>query len=177
MEINLACGAALAARARSAVQTQFRIQKDNGGFSNVFTLLGGVATNKTLAKLASGLKKPNRQTIINPTDGHALKTLFYPLPLAHIRGLGGKLGTLIEHQLNVKTVGDLAKIPFPEIEKEFPPDPDDDTPTASFLFGISRGVYTEEVEERTMEKSMSTGKPFAVRYRFALPTQVWWGVR
>ena len=76
----------------------------------------------------------------------------------------------------MKTVGDLAKIPFPKIEKEFLPDPDDDTPTASFLFGISRGVYTEEVEERTMEKSMSTGKPFAVRYRFALPTQVWWGV-
>jgi len=159
MEICLACGSALAAKARAAVRDKFRIQT-NDSFSDVFTLSGGVSSNKTLAKLASGLKKPNRQTIINPMDGHALTTLFHPLPLARIRGLGGKFGNQISEVLDVQTVGDLSRVPLTKIQAAFPPLVDDDTPTAQFLFNISRGMCTDEVSERTMDKSMSSGKTF-----------------
>jgi len=159
MEISLACGSALAAKARAAVQAKFRIE-NKGVSSDVFTLSGGVSSNKTLAKLASGLKKPNRQTIINSADEHALATLFHPLPIARIRGLGGKFGNKICEVLGVKTVGDLLRVPLTQIKAAFPPLVDDDTPTAQFLYNIARGKCTEEVFERTMDKSMSSGKTF-----------------
>jgi DNA polymerase eta len=78
-ERMLAVGAFLAAHARAAVLE---------AFGSAFTLSGGISSNKTLAKLASGLKKPNRQTLINWGNRDTLEKLFYPLPLDRIRGLG-----------------------------------------------------------------------------------------
>lgn len=159
MEIHLACGAALASYARNVVQAKFHV--DAGGKKGaVFTLSAGISTNKTLAKLASGLKKPNRQTLINPLDGEAIKKLFHPLKLGRIRGLGGKFGDKVSQKLGVATVGDLARLSLSDIECAFPSSPDDETPTAKFLFFISRGVCTDEVENRTKPKSIACSKTF-----------------
>lgn len=154
-ELHLACGSALAATARNAVQTKFR--KDN---CDVFTLSAGISSNKTLAKLASGLKKPNQQTIINPADEGALRSLFHPMPVSRLRGLGGKLGEAVMTKLNVVTVGDLAKVPLTILESEYPRSSEEDKSIAHHLYEISRGVCMEEVSERTIEKSMSSGKTF-----------------
>jgi nucleotidyltransferase/DNA polymerase involved in DNA repair len=54
-----------------------------------FTCSGGIAHNKAMAKLASGLHKPNQQTVV-PSEQVA--GLLKGLPLSRIRGLGGKLG-------------------------------------------------------------------------------------
>jgi nucleotidyltransferase/DNA polymerase involved in DNA repair len=173
-EVCLACGTALAAKARGAVRAHFRIPNEakvdttdpavgggGGTDNNIFTLSGGISTNKTLAKLASGLKKPNRQTLINPMDQYALITLFHPLPIARLRGLGGKFGTHIGQVLDVKTVRDLSNVPLTILESTFPPSPEDDgVSTAQFLFDIARGICIEDVSERTVDKSMSSGKTF-----------------
>ena len=155
IELHLACGSSLAAKARNAVRNKFRA---NG--CDVFTLSAGISSNKTLAKLASGLKKPNRQTVINPTDEGSLHELFHPMPVSRIRGLGGKFGESVMESIAVATVGDLAKVPLTILEEEYPPSVESERPVAKFLYSIARGVCMEKVSERTVEKSMSSGKSF-----------------
>lgn len=157
LELRLACGAALASRARSDVAKHFAAKADDGSEGETFTLSAGISTNKTLSKLASGMKKPNRQTLISPDDD-ALQKLFHPLPIGRIRGLGGKFGVEVSEKLGVATVGDVAKLPIADIERHYPPSPDDET--AQFLFNISRGICTEEVDDRTLAKSIGCGKTF-----------------
>ena len=158
LEISLACGAALAARARSDVASHFTAKAEDGREGTTFTLSAGISTNKTLAKLASGMKKPNRQTLINPEEGDTLQKLFHPLPIGRIKGLGGKFGVEVSEKLGVTTVGDVAKLSLGEIQRHYPPSPDDET--AQFLFDISRGMCTEEVNDRTLCKSIGCGKTF-----------------
>jgi nucleotidyltransferase/DNA polymerase involved in DNA repair len=167
MEIRLACGAALASRARSDVTSFFATAKANDdgtttGNNNkrgeIFTLSAGISSNKTLAKLASGLKKPNRQTLVDPTNPDSLRKLFHPLPIGRIRGLGGKLGAEVSEKLCASTVGDIAKLSLADIERHYPQSPEDET--ARFLFNISRGICTEEVSDRTTAKSIACSKTF-----------------
>lgn len=155
IELHLACGSALAAFARHKVQMKFR--QDSG---DVFTLSAGISSNKTLAKLASGLKKPNQQTVINPADEGALQKLFHPMPVSRLRGLGGKLGEAVMARLNVATVGDLARLSLPTLEAQYPKSSEEEKSIANHLYEISRGICVEEVSERTIEKSMSSGKTF-----------------
>jgi len=155
IELHLACGSALAAKARDSVKTRFR---RNG--CDVFTLSAGISSNKTLAKLASGLKKPNRQTVINATDERALQKLFHPMPVSRIKGLGGKFGESVMENLSVATVGDLAKVPLTILEAKYSPSAEEERPVAEFLYNIARGRCNEDVSERTVEKSMSSGKTF-----------------
>jgi len=155
IELHLACGSSLSAKARNAVRTSFRTNE-----CDVFTLSAGISSNKTLAKLASGLKKPNRQTIINPTDEGSLRELFHPMPLSRIRGLGGKFGESIMESISVATIGDLSKVPLTILKTQCPPSAEVERPVAEFLYAIARGVCMETVSERTVEKSMSSGKSF-----------------
>jgi len=164
-EIGLAVASAITFKARETVTSLFRPPEDN----DIFTLSAGISLNKTLAKLASGLKKPNRQTIINSLDESSLSKLFHPLPIGRLKGLGGKFGQQVCAALNVKTIGDLSNIPLTKLEATFPPTAADniEVPVAKYLFSIARGICTEEVSERTVEKSMSSGKTF--RGSLALP--------
>lgn len=166
MDLRLACGAALAARARQAVQEAF-----DGG---VFTLSAGISTNKTLAKLASGLKKPNRQTLLyqDDTDDRVLQTLFYPLPLSRLRGLGGKWGASIADHFGIQTVGQLAEIPLQRLQQAFPKN-------ATFLFDMARGHCTDPVTPRSRPKSIECSKtfrgPLAIAVRDSAKLQKWIG--
>lgn len=144
VEQSLALGTVIASRARSHVLRHF---------DSVFTLSGGISINKTMAKLASGLKKPNRQTLINPRDFLTLQQLFHPLPVGRIKGLGGKFGEEVSKVLGVTTVGELAMIPLPTIASHFPDQ-------AQFLYDIAQGKCTEEVKERIEPKSIGSGKNF-----------------
>ena len=154
VEIRLACGALLAAKARRAVVEAFP-----GG---VFTLSAGISSNKTLAKLASGLKKPNRQTLINPTDPTPLEKLFYPLPLSRIRGLGGKFGMQISQTFGITTVGQLSQVPLTTLQSQL------EVKTARFLYDIARGICRDPVTPRTRPKSIASSKNF--RGQMAIPS-------
>lgn len=145
-EMSLACGAWVAAQARRAVASSFD--------GSVFTLSAGISCNKTLAKLASGLKKPNRQAIIDPANTEALQTLFHPLPLSRIRGLGGKFGAQIAQQFQITTVGQVSEIPLPVLQSTL------DNKTAQFLHNVSRGICRDPVTPRMKPKSIESSKTF-----------------
>ena len=161
VQLRLVCGAFVAARARHVVQA-------SGG---VFTLSAGISTNKTLAKLASGLKKPNRQTLIY-RDAVVLQKLFHPLPLGRIRGLGGKFGAVVADQLKIGTVGQLAEIPLPLLAQVV-------GKSAKFSFDISRGLCTDPVTPRSKPKSIECSKtfrgPLAIPVHDAAKLQKWIG--
>lgn len=67
-----------------------------------FTLSAGVAHSKLLAKLCSGLNKPNQQTVLPATS---VPDLLHDLPLPKLRGLGGQLGMKVQCELGVHKIG------------------------------------------------------------------------
>ncbi|ACO66326.1 predicted protein, partial [Micromonas commoda] len=77
-DMRLAIGAHICAGIRAAVLHQ-----------TGFTMSGGVAHNKMLAKLASARNKPNKQTAVS---ARAVTEMMESLPMRSIKGLGGKLG-------------------------------------------------------------------------------------
>ena len=79
---RLAIGAAICARVRAAVW------RETG-----YTMSGGVAHNKMLAKLASARNKPDQQTCVSR---RAVAEMMGSLPMRAIKGLGGKLGERVE---------------------------------------------------------------------------------
>lgn len=84
-DMRLAIGAHICAGIRAAVLHQ-----------TGFTMSGGVAHNKMLAKLASARNKPNKQTAVS---ARAVTEMMESLPMRSIKGLGGKLGEKVEAAL------------------------------------------------------------------------------
>lgn len=64
----------------------------------------GVAHTKLLAKLCSGLNKPNMQTVVPQAS---VTALLHDLPLEKLRGLGGAFGQRVQTMLGVRCVGML----------------------------------------------------------------------
>lgn len=69
-----------------------------------------------LAKLACGLHKPNRQTIL-PSNG--VPTLFKTLPVKKVRNLGGKLGDVVIDSLKCNVMSDLLRYSLMDLQKLF----------------------------------------------------------
>ena len=69
-----------------------------------------------LAKLACGLHKPNKQTIL-PIS--AVPILFKTLPVKKVRNLGGKLGDVVIDSLKCNVMSDLLKYSLHDLQKVF----------------------------------------------------------
>lgn len=69
-----------------------------------------------LAKLACGLHKPNRQTVLPQSS---VSSLYSNLPIKKIRSLGGKFGDYITEVLGCETMSDLTKYTEAELQKYF----------------------------------------------------------
>lgn len=115
-----------------------------------YTCSGGVARNKMLAKLGSGYKKPNQQTIIR---NRAVKHFLSDMKFTKIRMLGGKLGDEVVAMFGTDKVNDLMEQPMDQLKKL-----GDDT--GSWLYSIIRGEDNSEVNTRTQIKSMLSAKSF-----------------
>jgi DNA polymerase IV (DinB-like DNA polymerase) len=75
----------------------------------------GVAPNKLVAKMASGRKKPFGLTVVKPED---VKKFLAPLDVDELYGVGPKSAAVLR-QMNIKTVGDLAKADPKLLQKVF----------------------------------------------------------
>lgn len=115
-----------------------------------YTCSGGVARNKMLAKLGSGYKKPNQQTVIR---NRAVKHFLSDMKFTKIRMLGGKLGDEVVAMFGTDKVKDLMDQPLDQLKKL-----GDDTGT--WLYNTIRGEDNSEVNPRTQIKSMLSAKSF-----------------
>jgi len=115
-----------------------------------YTCSAGVAQNKMLAKLGSGHKKPNQQTIIR---NRAIQHFLSDFKFTKIRNLGGKLGDEVVSMFNIDTVKDLLAVPVDQLKKL-------GNDTGMWLYQIIRGEDHSEVNPRTQIKSMLSAKSF-----------------
>ncbi|XP_028097356.1 DNA polymerase eta-like [Camellia sinensis] len=171
----LACGALIVAELRRQVLKETE-----------FTCSAGIAHNKMLAKLESGMNKPAQQTVVPFTF---VKGLLEHLPIKKIEvweesvrktmaemdsrgkkmlmiqsGLGlwgrqweaawGKLGSSLQIDLGVNTVGELLQFSEEKLQERY------GVNTGTWLRNIARGISGEEVEGRLLPKSHGSGKTF-----------------
>jgi DNA polymerase eta len=116
-----------------------------------FTCSAGIAHNKMLAKLASGMNKPAQQTVVPYA---AVQELLSSLPIKKMKQLGGKLGTSLQTDLGVDTVGDLLQFSETKLQEHY------GVNTGTWLWNIARGISGEEVQGRLLPKSHGSGKTF-----------------
>ncbi|KAL6770186.1 POLH1 [Auxenochlorella protothecoides x Auxenochlorella symbiontica] len=138
-ERRLGQGAGLAARLRAALFEQLG-----------YTSSAGIASNKLLAKVASAMNKPNRQTIVPP---RAALSLMQNLPLPKLRNFGGKLGDSLA-ALGCATAGDVLALAPEVLERRFGPE------RAAFISAAVQGISMEPVKAREVTKSMLAAKTF-----------------
>lgn len=136
----LACGAIIVAELRMAVLSETQ-----------FTCSAGIAHNKMLAKLASGMHKPAQQTIV---PASCVPELLASLPVKNMKQLGGKLGSSLENDLGIKTVGDLLQFSESRLQERY------GVNTGTWLWNIARGISGDEVKGRLLPKSQGCGKTF-----------------
>ena len=109
----------------------------------------GVAPNKSIAKIASDLAKPNGLQVVRPEE---VVTFLDPLPVTKISGVGTKTAELLE-RVGVRTIGELARFPGAELKKIL-------GKNSVWLWGIARGLEELPVEERPDPKSISVERTF-----------------
>ncbi|KAH8513111.1 hypothetical protein H0E87_006413 [Populus deltoides] len=136
----LACGALIVSELRMEVLKETQ-----------FTCSAGIAHNKMLAKLVSGMNKPAQQTVV---PSSSVKGLLESLPIKKMKQLGGKLGTSLQTDLGVNTVGDLLQFSEEKLQERF------GINTGTWLWSIARGINGEEVQGRLLPKSHGAGKSF-----------------
>ncbi|NXU85119.1 POLH polymerase, partial [Xiphorhynchus elegans] len=128
-----------------------------------FRCSAGISHNKTLAKLACGLNKPNRQTLLS---ARFVPQLFSQLPVSSIRNLGGKLGTAITDTLGVEYIGQLTQFSETELQTHF------GDKTGSWLYDLCRGIEDEPVKNRYLPQSIGCSKNFPGRTALATQKEV-----
>jgi DNA polymerase IV len=111
----------------------------------------GVASNKFLAKLASDLNKPDGLTVI--TEANKVEMLA-PLPVSKIWGVG-KVTEKRLHDLGIRTIGDLQRLPIDELRQRF-------GNLADHLHALAMGEDDREVETDEESKSISSEHTFDV---------------
>lgn len=136
-DVALAHGAILMTKVRKAVLEQ-----------NGYSTSAGIASNKTLAKLCSGYRKPNNQTTLLP---RAVPAFLRDLPVGKIRFLGGKLGKEIGDLWDAITVGDLWSVPLESMQAHFGPE-------AAWVHAVLRGIDHSPVSARIANKTMLASK-------------------
>ncbi|AQK66440.1 DNA polymerase eta [Zea mays] len=101
----LACGAIIVAQLRVRVLEETQ-----------FTCSAGIAHNKMLAKLVSGMYKPAQQTVV---PSSSVQDLLASLPVKKMKQLGGKLGSSLQDDLGVETIGDLLSFTEEKLQEQY----------------------------------------------------------
>ncbi len=109
----------------------------------------GVAPNKSIAKIASDIKKPDGLTVVTSEE---VSAFLNPLPVQKIPGVGKKSGAVLE-DMGIHTIGDLAKRSPGDLTRVF-------GKSGVWLWAVARGLEEMPVEERGEPKSFSAEHTF-----------------
>lgn len=104
----------------------------------------GVAATKFLAKLASGMAKPNGMLVIPP---HGALEFLRPLPIRALWGVGGKTEESLA-RLGLRTVADVADVPLPALRRAV------GDASALRLHELANGRDPRSVQTERVEKSV-----------------------
>jgi DNA polymerase IV len=111
----------------------------------------GVASIKSIAKLASGSCKPDGLRVV-PQDG--VFDFLHPLPVTALWGVGERTAQPLQ-RLGIRTVGDLASTPIDTLRRAV------GNATANHLYALANGRDERAVVDREPEKSISTDRTLA----------------
>ncbi|MDR7452863.1 MAG: DNA polymerase IV [Armatimonadota bacterium] len=116
----------------------------------------GVGPNKLVAKIASGLVKPDGLTVIREDE---VAARLAPLPVTVLWGVGPKTAARLREVLGVRTVGDLAAMPEARLRALFGPR------HGAHLHETALGRDESPVETDWAPKSISRERTFQVDLR------------
>jgi DNA polymerase-4 len=111
----------------------------------------GVGPNKLVAKIASGLAKPDGLTVI-PAD--EVETRLRGLPVTVLWGVGPKTAARLRDTLGIETVGDLAAVPRDTLQRVVGPG------HGQYLYQVCRGTDESPVDASWTPKSYSRETTF-----------------
>ncbi|KAJ1858972.1 N-acetyltransferase eso1 [Coemansia sp. RSA 1822] len=114
----------------------------------------GVSYNRFLAKIGSGLNKPDQQTVILSSQA---ESFLYLYPVTNIPSLGGKLGALVENAFGAQTAGDLMNHTVDQLALKLGPE------QAQFLYNRCHGIDDSPVEDNKEPGTLTSAKNF-MRY-------------
>jgi DNA polymerase-4 len=114
------------------------------------TVSAGIAPLKFIAKIASDLNKPDGLTVVLPEQ---VKAFLEPLPIDRLWGVGKKTQQALA-LLNVRTIGDLNRIPVEVLKAKF-------GKHGLHLHRLSIGVDDREVETEREVKSIGREETYS----------------
>jgi DNA polymerase IV (archaeal DinB-like DNA polymerase) len=117
--------------------------------SEGLTVSVGIAPNKSIAKMASDMQKPDGLTTVRPGE---VRSFLDPLPVSKISGVGKKTTELLQEN-GILTIGELSRIPAKRLTDLF-------GKGGVWLWGIANGIEEAPVEERGLRKSISVEQTF-----------------
>jgi len=100
------------------------------------TSSAGIGPNKFLAKLASGLGKPNGLVVLE--DSPEMMAKIKRLPVSSIWGIGRVTDKSLA-EMGIKTIGDLSKIPLDALKEKF------GDSMGTFMHEMSGGIDKREI--------------------------------
>jgi DNA polymerase IV len=116
----------------------------------------GVGPNKLIAKVASGMNKPDGLTMIAENE---IAEKLGPLPATVLWGIGPKTAARLKDALGIETIADLAAVAVERLQDVFGPR------HGAYLHEIGRGVDDSPVTTEWEPKSISRERTFQVDLR------------
>jgi DNA polymerase-4 len=112
----------------------------------------GVASTKFVAKLASGMAKPNGMLVVPRAS---LLEFLHPLPVSALWGVGARTAEQLA-RVGLHTVADVATTPLARLRKAV------GNASAEHLYALSNGQDTRAVVTDTLDKSVGAEETFEV---------------
>lgn len=111
----------------------------------------GIGPSKSVAKIASGMNKPDGLKVVLPDN---VNDFLRALPVKKIPGIGKKSAERLKKELEIETIGHLASIKdLEKLKKIF-------GKNAIYFYNVARGIDDSRVKPRSEVKSISNQKTF-----------------
>ncbi len=127
-------------------QLRRRVREETGLIASV-----GAGSGKQLAKIASGLAKPDGVRVVRPADE---QPLMFGLPVRRLWGIGPVAEEKL-HRLGIETIGQLAALTDAEVSNIL------GATVGPALHRLARGIDDRPVAERAEAKQISAESTFA----------------